>query len=521
MNIAYQGSFLKQGLEQAGHTVMPIPAVRQDINTLLKDLPYPADLILLELFGQTVLPLNLHACTHPLAAYCIDSPLNEFWLTEIGRLFDTVFVDQLSSVHRFEQQGIKTVWLPLFVPEQDFRPPTVKRYDITFVGTISPQRVKRSNLLTLLGRHFRLNICQDISTTQMLDMFAASKIVLNENLFNGLTLRVFQGLAAGALVLTEEGCGMTRFFQDGKHLHLYQPHTVVRLIKDVLSRYEDYAVIAHEGQKICKQEHCSFNRVQTLMAAVKRGGNARLSPRRRRFHEAVAGYRLAMRYGGSSRDSAQELNELAQGADQTAAEASLYLGDMAVRRGQPETACRLYARATNLGCSVLAQAKTALLQAQAGQTAQARRHIATLLTMPEISLEVSRELTYRIDTATQTHDIFLLLAELFFLLGKTFELGFQKQFEDICPDTALELAKMAWKYRPEPAGLDLMLKCVQPYGIQGELLPLYVEGIQKGILTDTQLLQTVEIAESYYDIDLATTVIKALRTRQTTMRKIP
>jgi len=486
---------------------------------ILKELPHPTDLVLLDLFGQTVLPLNLHACTHPLAAYCIDSPLNEFWLMEIGRLFDVFFVDQLSSVHRFVQQGINAVWLPLFVPEQYFRPPTAKCYDITFIGTLSSQRVKRSNLLTLLGRHFRLNVCQGISTPEMLDMFAASKIVLNENLFNGLTLRVFQGLAAGGLVLTEAGCGMTHFFQDGKHLLLYQPHTVVRLIKDVLSQYEDYAVIAHEGQKICLQEHSPLNRVQTLMAAVERK-RPRLSPRQMRLHEAVAGYKLAMRFGGSFRESMQEFNELACGTDQTAAEAALQLGDMAARRGQVEAACCHYARATNQGCSVLAQAKTALLQAQAGQMAQARQRIdAALHTMSEISLETRRELIRRIDTASQPHDIFLLVAELFFLLGKTFELGFQKQFEDIFPDTAFELAKMAWKYRPESASLDLMLKCVQPHGIQGELLPLYVEGIQKGILTDTQLLQTIELAESYYDIDLAATVIKALRTRQAAQRK--
>ena len=204
MVIVYQGYFLGEGLKLLGHDVRPVrftdgaPAAAQ-IEAVC---PEP-DLVLLELWGNSLpLPPDLHACRHRLAVYCIDSCLNEFWLLELLRVMDDVFVDQLSSVRSLARHGVNAVWLPLCVSETNFRAPQAKDHAITFVGRVDAHRKKRGNLLRHIARHYPLHQVEGVSKAEMLDIFARSKIVLNENIFSGLTLRVLHGMAAGAVVLT-------------------------------------------------------------------------------------------------------------------------------------------------------------------------------------------------------------------------------------------------------------------------------------------------------------------------------
>ena len=53
MNIAYHGSFLRQGLEQLGHNILSIPADDIDINLRLKNLGQPVDLVIIEPYGSS------------------------------------------------------------------------------------------------------------------------------------------------------------------------------------------------------------------------------------------------------------------------------------------------------------------------------------------------------------------------------------------------------------------------------------------------------------------------------------
>lgn len=184
MNIVYQGGFLKEGLHLLGHTVIEIAFSNDDdINERIASLGVHVDIVLLELWSHKNIPSGLHACRRRLVAYCIDSPINAYWQSEICKVFDDVFVDQKATVFHFAKQQIKAKWLPLCAQMSYFRDiHTKKIYDILFVGNTSHYRIKRNNLLTFLKRHFSLHIYQNISSIKMLDLFSQSKIVLNENL---------------------------------------------------------------------------------------------------------------------------------------------------------------------------------------------------------------------------------------------------------------------------------------------------------------------------------------------------
>ena len=64
MNIAYHGSFLRQGLEQLGHNILSIPADDIDINLRLKNLGQPVDLVIIEPYGSSFSVRELADCEH-------------------------------------------------------------------------------------------------------------------------------------------------------------------------------------------------------------------------------------------------------------------------------------------------------------------------------------------------------------------------------------------------------------------------------------------------------------------------
>ena len=147
---------------------------------------------------------------------------------------------------------------------------TAKKYDISFVGINTPHRPKRYNILNLLLQNYNVHIRRDVSNRELLDIFSESRIVLNENLFDGFTLRIFQGLASGSLLLTEAwGAGTQQHFTDRQHLVCYTPQTLLPLVKRILERPETYAPIAQAGQSICRQEHTSEIRAAQLLSALE------------------------------------------------------------------------------------------------------------------------------------------------------------------------------------------------------------------------------------------------------------
>jgi len=117
------------------------------------------------------------------------------------------------------------------------------------------------------------------------------------------------------------------------------------------------------------------------------------------------------------------------------------------------------------------------------------------------------------DDACSDHQIsalLVLLSQAYVALGHVFRLGFLKGSDDPCPDTGLELASLAWERCRDAAVLDCMLQYSAQLGIEGELLPHLRYAIEKGLADDRQILRAAELAEGYYDKELAQTILLAL-----------
>lgn len=506
MNIALQGKFLGEGLRQLGHSVQRIPAdMDGDLGAFVSSLGSPVDLVLLELWGNERLPQGLDRYPGRLAAWCIDSPLNEFWTKHACSLFDHVFLDQPSTLASFQRRGLSGTWLPLCAQSDWFVPRGPREYDITFIGSTSPERNKRSQLLALIGRHFSLHTAKTASLAESQTIFSRSLITLNENLFPGLTLRVFQGLAAGSLVLTEALPGISPF-RDGEHLACYGSRDVLQKTGAILDSPTRYAPLARAGQELCREGHTSCARAAQMLARLEESPPQRQEAAERRWSALLATHRYLARFGGRLGAVANGFAELARAKGPHAAEAMIELGDIHARRGRRADALRCYRGAAKSGAGPRAWIKLALAHAGGGEMARARGALRQaaghLAPQPELGAGQGKA------------EIFLDAARLYLMLGDGFEPGFAKPWQDPVPDTAYEAAKRAWTLAPDAAAMEILLESVAPSGLEWALLPDLLNGIRQGRLADSQILRAARLAEASYDPDTAQAILDAWRQRK-------
>lgn len=515
MKIVYCGTFLGQGLRQAGHEVVEI-RLRSDrsLNDLVEAACPAPDIVLLELWGRTDLPLELHQCRHRLAAYGIDAPINEFWLRPLMRVVDHVFVDQLSSAEALRRHGINAAWLPLCVLEEDFLPPQEKVHFLTFVGRTTRHRTKRKNLLQFLKERYPVTIADQVSRQEMQRLFARSQVVLNENLFNGLTLRVFQALAAGAVLLTEEGgCGVAEHFRDGEHLICYRPDTILDILSDMRAHSEKYRAVGERGQEQCRKYHTSAARARTVLERLEKetARNPRLPSQARAVAEAEARYLHAMRYGGPIAEGLRVFAGHGALSGESARRAAHGLGSIAARRGDLEQARSALSLAVGLEGAegFVAAGKLALVCLRQGQTAEAVRVLdAALARLP---LENRNgPVTDAAVAEARPQTVFLFLAEVLLGLGRAFDLGFLKPGREQYPDYALEYAFLAWDAAHDPEALDLVIRCATACGAESESLDLLKSAIAEGAATERQTLYAAELARRLYDTETAKAIAGSL-----------
>lgn len=504
--VCNKGLFLHEGLRDLGHEVHDISFVEHlPVNEQIAAVCASPDLVFLELFGNIPLPRDFYKCAFRTAAYCVDSSINSFFLSDLLHLFDTAFVDQESAVAELKKYGIRAAFLPLCVPDRFFRPQEEKKIGISFIGHVDDQRKKRKNLLAFLQKHHQVNVFCGISPEEAQDIFARSKITLNENLFSGLTLRIFQGLASGSLVLTEKNTSeLSAFFQDGRHLVCYSPENVLEIIEDILAFPEKYQAIAQAGQKECLARHTSRHRAGELLARLAPGRPSRgKSQRELAVRLAVAQYALRLRFGGDYGPAVKSLTALSAENDQWGALAAYTLGNIHARRLAVDAAIHFYNLAVLKGLELYPLLKLCLLTMESTDRSQPLSILHKALeSVPHIRDSLKDDLRKLESAPSFAASLLLVIARIYSLCGKIFHPGFKKPFQDFFPDTALELALLSWARRPMPETLDLMLECARQYRIEGEMLPYLLQAAESGLATKEQVRQARAIAESYYDFEL-------------------
>lgn len=258
------------------------------IAEILEELPTtPACYLWIDPAGR-YFPTGIESLAIPTACYLIDVHLGH-WRAAAARFFDVVFVaqkDYLPTLRRAVGHD-QVYWLPLAAAPDvhgDLRLDRI--YDVGFVGNIAQahRQTARQRRLALLAASFNTNdFYRHYSPAQVGEVYSQSRIVFNTSIAGDVTMRIFEGAAAGALVLTDPvQNGFAELYEPGAEVVVYQDDDdLLAKVRYYLDHPQEREAIARAGQARTLAQHTYRHRVQQILEIMSAPGLRQLAPMRK------------------------------------------------------------------------------------------------------------------------------------------------------------------------------------------------------------------------------------------------
>ena len=170
----------------------------------------------------------------------------------------------------FKKFASRTLCLPYAFDDEHFKNLKVKtKFDVAIIGSPYPQRVQYVKKLKKMG--VVVEFIQGKYKEDFILAINELKIHLNLNIFgpggNGLLVgRVWETIGCGTFLLTQRKDFIEDFFEDGKHLALFDsPEECAGKIKYYLSHESEREKIARQGYEHGLKHHTYVARAQTIL----------------------------------------------------------------------------------------------------------------------------------------------------------------------------------------------------------------------------------------------------------------
>ena len=225
--------------------------------------------------------------------YSIDQYMHP-WHVPYSAAFDTLFVAQKDYLPLFASAVDRpAAWMPLFCqPARLPDPDTVRDVPVSFVGTLDGVvNAGRRPFLEAFARHAPLVV----ASGDFVPVYGRSRIVLNQSAAGELNFRLFEAMACGAAVLTEDTSnGLTELFTPGQDLLIYPRGDALAAaaIARVALASSGLGNLAASGRRKTLARHGVTVRARQILATAARLA-AEGAPGRRRA--ALAGVRAEVR----------------------------------------------------------------------------------------------------------------------------------------------------------------------------------------------------------------------------------
>lgn len=261
------------------------------------------DLVLI-IKGESILPEALKKIKEadiPVVTWWMDDPLFE-WFEDLPvayeniynslRFFDHFFIFDSYHIPRLKRLGARNVhWLPLAVDPNDYHPFALSDTELSYYGSDisfagSAFRFRGRILINLVdfdlqiwGGNWqneklkKLTVKEGIlPPEEVVKVYNATKINLNlthpQSVF-GPNLRVFEVLAAGGFLMTEDLADLHKLFKIGKEIVCYKNIEDLKdKIKYYLAHPEKRKAIAEAGHKKVVENHTYLHRMKELLEIV-------------------------------------------------------------------------------------------------------------------------------------------------------------------------------------------------------------------------------------------------------------
>jgi spore maturation protein CgeB/ubiquinone/menaquinone biosynthesis C-methylase UbiE len=225
--------------------------------------------------GPKEVPSDIDVFRMPKVCYLIDTHIAPELRLAMARHFDYTFLAQKAQVEDFLRAGVRNVtWLPLACcPELHNIGPFERLYDVSFI--CNPQgdhNDRRRNIMRTLGKRFPNSKIGQFWPEEMARVYAQSRIVVNACVNRDVNMRVFEAMASGALLITDEADGLEDLFVDGTHLVIYrQDDNLYDLVESYLADETERERIAAAGRALVYEKHTYDLRLNDLLSMVLLG----------------------------------------------------------------------------------------------------------------------------------------------------------------------------------------------------------------------------------------------------------
>lgn len=203
--------------------------------------------------------------------YSVDQYMHP-WHVPYSAAFDAFFVAQKDFLPLFTEcpTSRPAFWSPLFCnPRRDRAGEQARDIPVSFVGTLDG-RVNTTRRAFLDA--FRQRAPLFATTGSYVPIFQRSRIVLNQSVAGELNFRIFEAMACGAAVLTEEtGNGLHDLFTPGENILTYKrgdPADAARVAQVALND-PNLAALAAAGRRTVLAHHTITQRARTILDSAK------------------------------------------------------------------------------------------------------------------------------------------------------------------------------------------------------------------------------------------------------------
>ncbi|MGD1002791.1 MAG: glycosyltransferase [Candidatus Brocadiia bacterium] len=249
--------------------------------------------------GARAFPADIGEMPCPTAWYAIDTHMHLGMHRRLARLFDVTFVAQKEYVEALRPNCPQCHWLPLAADARlfagDALPP---EYGVAFVGSLDPRiHRERCRLLRRIAERYPPTfIAGNCYLQEMADAYRKSRIVFNQAVRNDLNMRVFEGMAAGALMVTDaiQRNGLENLFTAGEHLVTYASEAeLFERLDYYLAHEPERRAIAERGRALVLRRDTYEQRARQLTQTLGAAQQGRRMERKARLATLWSACRLA------------------------------------------------------------------------------------------------------------------------------------------------------------------------------------------------------------------------------------
>ncbi len=215
--------------------------------------------------------LRYHLPPHcrPSAFWAIDTHLDFDRCREKAPRFDVVFAAQRDGVELLQGIGVQSAsWLPLACDPDVHRKhdDVAKQFDVAFVGNVFPG--PRADLLGIIQRRYHNSFVGQCYFEEMARTYSAARIAFNRSIRNDVNMRVFEAVACGSMLMTNDlgENGLAELFRDGVHLATYRDgDDLLDKLAFYLGREELRERVAAAGRAEAITKHTYGHRMETIL----------------------------------------------------------------------------------------------------------------------------------------------------------------------------------------------------------------------------------------------------------------